>query len=299
MMAARSPSARAIEKKGWWLAHKWLMLRRSSQILILLLFLLGPWAGIWIIKGNLASSKILDTVPLTEPLLYLQMLAAGFVAPVSAALVGALIVLTFYLLVGGRVYCSWVCPMNLVTDAAYWLRVKLNITTVERLPRNTRYWVLGMVLVVALATGSLAYELVNPVSLLHRGIIFGIGAGWVVVLGIFLFDVFVISRGWCGHLCPMGAFYGVVGKFSPLKVRADRRDVCDGCADCFAVCPEPQILPPVLKGEKTGELPVVVAGECTNCGRCIDICHLNVFRFGARFHSAWPTKRLLGSGEHA
>lgn len=38
--------AEAIRKKGWWQAYKWLILRRLSQIGILLLFLLGPWAGI-------------------------------------------------------------------------------------------------------------------------------------------------------------------------------------------------------------------------------------------------------------
>jgi ferredoxin-type protein NapH len=33
--------------------------------------------------------------------------------------------------------------------------------------------------VLAAATGTIAWELVNPVSMLHRGLIFGIGApGW-------------------------------------------------------------------------------------------------------------------------
>ena len=59
--------SKAIEHKGWWVANRWLTLRRLSQVSILLLFLLGPWAGVWIIKGNLSSSLLLDTVPLTDP----------------------------------------------------------------------------------------------------------------------------------------------------------------------------------------------------------------------------------------
>ncbi len=37
--------AEAVEEKGWLGAHKWLLLRRISQLSILALFLLGPLAG--------------------------------------------------------------------------------------------------------------------------------------------------------------------------------------------------------------------------------------------------------------
>ena len=275
--------ASAIKNKGWWRAYKWLILRRISQVSILLLFLVGPWLGVWIIKGNLASSLLFDTVPMTDPLLFLQILATGFTAVATEVITGAMIVLGFYLLVGGRVFCSWVCPVNIVTDAANWLREKLGIKGGSRLHRNTRYWVLAMVLIVSAVTGTLAYELVNPVSMLHRGLFFGMGLGWAVILGVFLFDLLIAKRGWCSHLCPMGAFYDLLGRASPIKVRADARARCDDCGECFIVCPEPQILPPVLKGEKKGIPPVVLSGDCTNCGRCIDICGEEVFQFGTRF----------------
>jgi len=99
-----------------------LLLRRTCQLSILGLFLLGPLAGIWLIKGNLASSMILDTVPLSDPYLMLQVVLTGHV-PETAALLGAAIVLIFYILIGGRVYCSWVCPVNIVTDTAGWLHI--------------------------------------------------------------------------------------------------------------------------------------------------------------------------------
>ena len=53
-----NPAARAIASKGWLGAHKWLLLRRSSQLGILALFLAGPWLGVWIVKGNLRSPAI-------------------------------------------------------------------------------------------------------------------------------------------------------------------------------------------------------------------------------------------------
>ena len=40
-----SIGAEAIAEKGWLAAHKWLMLRRASQLGILLAFLVGPWFG--------------------------------------------------------------------------------------------------------------------------------------------------------------------------------------------------------------------------------------------------------------
>ncbi|GAB4345382.1 MAG: quinol dehydrogenase ferredoxin subunit NapH [Gammaproteobacteria bacterium] len=274
----------AVVKKGWIAAHKWLLLRRVSQIAILGLFLLGPLAGIWWIKGNLSASLFLDTVPMTDPFIFLQSLLAGHVETASAAVTGVLIVLAFYLVVGGRVFCSWVCPVNLVTDTAFWLRRRLGLRSTAKLGRNTRYWLLVMTLVMAFATGTLAWELVNPVSIVHRSLIFGMGFAWLMILAIFLFDLFVARRGWCSHLCPQGALYGLIGYLSPVRVRADRRAACDDCKECYVVCPEPQVITPALKGGVKGLGPVISSGVCTNCGRCIDVCAEDVFQFGTRFN---------------
>lgn len=274
--------AEAVAAKGWLAAHKWLLARRCSQLGILALFLLGPLAGVWIVKGNLGYSLTLNTLPLTDPYVLLQSLAAGHL-PERLALIGAAIVLAFYFLVGGRAYCSWVCPLNMLTDLAGWLRGRLGIKGSAHIARGTRYWILGMTLLLAGLSGMIAWELINPVSMLHRGLIFGIGAAWAVVLVVFLFDLFVMSRGWCGHLCPVGAFYSLLGKWSPLRVSASRRSACNDCMDCFEVCPEPQVIRPALKGEGAGASPVILAANCTNCGRCIDVCSQDVFNFGTRF----------------
>jgi len=273
--------AAALQSKGWFKSHQWLLLRRTCQLSILGLFLLGPLAGIWLIKGNLASSMILDTVPLSDPYLMLQVVLTGHV-PETAALLGAAIVLIFYILIGGRVYCSWVCPVNIVTDTAGWLQHRLGIKARVHYSRRTRYWLLGMTLILAFTTGSLVWELVNPVSIIFRGLVFGFGLGWGVIVAIFLFDLLVSHRGWCGHLCPVGAFYGLIGQVGLSRVVAVKREQCNDCMDCFDVCPEPQVIRPALKGEKEQRSPVIKSGMCTNCGRCIDICSKDVFRFGLR-----------------
>ena len=212
----------------------------------------------------------------------LQVFATGHL-PEAAALIGGLIVLAFYFLVGGRVYCSWVCPVNIVTDLAEWVRRRLKIKGSAYLSDKTRYWLLGAILVVAAVSGSIAWELVNPVSMVYRGLVFGMGLAWGVVAAVFLLDVFVGRRAWCGHLCPVGAFYGLVGEGAILRVAAQRREQCDDCMDCFAICPEHQVIKPALKGADKGIGPVIMSGHCTNCGRCIDVCARDVFEFSTRF----------------
>lgn len=280
----------AVEAKGRLGAHKWLILRRSVQLGTLGLFLLGPLAGFYILKGNLASSMVLEVVPLTDPLLFLQMLASGFLGLSSAAIIGAAIVALFYFTVGGRVYCSWVCPINIVTDAAHWTRRKLGLKTKSGFKSSTRYWMLALTLVLSAITGTLAYELVNPVSITYRGFIFGMGMGWAILASIFLFDLLISKHGWCGHLCPMGAFYSLLGSASIVRVRADARDRCDDCMECYEVCPEPQVLPPALKSAAKGGSPVILSGACTNCGNCIDICPHNVFAIGLRNRALFTTE---------
>ncbi len=267
--------------RGAWAANRWLLLRRLSQLSILALFLAGPWFGVWVVKGNLASSVLLDVLPMNDPLLLLQSLAARH-WPETTAFVGAAVVLAFYLLVGGRGYCSWVCPVNIVTDSAGWLRRRLRLKGGRQPAKETRYWLLATLLLVAFVTGSLAWELVNPVSMAHRGIIFGFGAGWLILAGIFAYDLLVATRGWCGHLCPVGAFYGLLNRASLLRVSAAARRSCDDCMDCFEVCPEPQVIRPALKG-LAGSSAVIGDSSCTNCARCIDVCNKHVFRFTHRF----------------
>ena len=273
--------AEALLAKGWLGVHKWLLLRRVTQLTILAVFLLGPLFSVWIVKGNLAYSYTLGVLPLTDPYVALQSLLTGQV-PEVLGLTGIAVVTLVYFLIGGRVYCSWVCPLNMVTDMAGWLRRRFGIKGSAHLARNTRNWILAMTLVGSALSGVVLWELINPVSMLHRGLIFGMGMGWSIVLAVFLFDLFVMSRGWCGHLCPVGAFYGVIGHFSPLRIVASKRAACNDCMDCYEICPEPQVIRPALKGEKDGSSPVILASDCTNCGRCIDICSKDVFRFGLR-----------------
>lgn len=282
MSTRRTPGRDAWQRHGFWIAHKWLILRRLAQLGFFLLFASGPWFGYWIVKGTLASSLTLDTLPLTDPLMLLQGLVARHVPETSAA-VGAVVVLGAYFLIGGRIYCSWVCPINPVTDLAAWVRDKLNMEKGWTIKPKARLWVLAAVLASSALTGTIVFELINPITGLYRGLLFGLSWGLFSVLFIFLFDVFIVKHGWCGHLCPVGAFYGLLNHTALLRVSASGRQRCDDCMDCYDICPEMHVISPALKGEKNGRGPIIAAADCTACGRCIDICPERVFRFTHRY----------------
>jgi ferredoxin-type protein NapH len=286
---SETPESSAATASGWWRAHKWLVLRRTSQFSILGMFLLGPWTGTWIAKGTLASSLWLDILPITDPLIALQSFAAKQSLELTA-LIGAVIVTGLYLVVGGRAYCSWVCPINVVTDTAHWAHERLGPQAGGRLKRNTRLWILGLILVLSAATGTIVWEFVNPITMLYRGLLYGMGFAWVIVAGIFLLD-FITRHTWCGHLCPVGAFYGLLGKVSVVRVSAKHRDRCTECKDCLSVCPERHVITAPLTGAESGVGPIILSGDCTNCGRCIDVCPEGVFSFSTRFHNGLQEKK--------
>ncbi|RAS65403.1 ferredoxin-type protein NapH [Vibrio diazotrophicus] len=273
---AKDAGKAAIQNLGWWKAHRFLILRRISQFSIIALFMAGPTWGIF--KGNLSSSTLFDVIPFTDPLLLLQTIAAGHL-PEFTAILGALIVVALYAVIAPRAFCAWVCPLNIVTDLAAWLRRKLNVKASYSWPKSLRYWLIPVLLIGSTISGSALWVWIDPVSALHRGLIFGMGAGWMLIVLVFLLDLLLVEHGWCGHLCPLGATYGIIGKQSIMRVTATDRNACTKCMDCFNVCPEPQVLREPLKD---GDIRVMDQ-DCISCGRCIDVCSEKVFEFKTRY----------------
>ncbi|TOG12508.1 quinol dehydrogenase ferredoxin subunit NapH [Vibrio parahaemolyticus] len=274
---AQNAGKEAIEKLGWWRAHRFLILRRLCQLTIIALFMAGPTLGV--LTGNLSSSMLLDTVPLSDPLIVLQALVTGHI-PEFNALLGVVIVVVFYAILAPRAFCAWVCPLNIVTDLAAWLRRKFNIKASYRWSPAIRYWLIPVLMLGSALSGAILWTWLDPVAALHRGLVFGMGAGWVLIALVFVLDLLLVEHGWCGHLCPLGATYGVIGRKSLLRVTAVRREDCTKCMDCFYVCPEPEVLrQPLKEGDRR-----VMDQNCISCGRCLDVCPEHVFEFKNRLN---------------
>lgn len=262
-------------------SYRYTVMRRMTQISVMGLFAGGSLWGWKVLQGNLSTSRLLDRITITDPYAALQILFTGYLLPMEA-LLGAAVVTLFFAALGGRMFCGWVCPVNVVTDLANWLGKRLGTATFSeriRPGRSARYWILAASLVLSALLGVAAFEWISPISLLHRGLIFGMGTGWTAVLGLFLFDFIVARNGFCGHLCPLGAFYGIIGGRGIIRVYHNR-DKCTMCMKCLETCPERQVLPMV--GKKSA---FVLQAECTNCARCIEVCSDGAMEFHTRFYN--------------
>jgi len=273
--------ARTLPQRLW--SWRYIILRRISQFGILLMFFgTAHWGwqvanGVPLLTGNLSASKFAGILPMADPFAVLQIFLTGHVLQTEVIL-GAAIVFGFYLIVGGRVYCAWVCPVNLVTDLANWLRMRIDVRPIFHVTRNIRYLMLVAALALTALTGVAAFEWVSPIGMMHREIIFGLGLGFIALLAIFLFDLLILKNGWCGHLCPLGAFWAIVGRHTAqLRVRFDA-STCTHCGECARLCPEPQ----VLNLKKIAATGYVYSGECSNCGRCSPLCPEGSLTFDLR-----------------
>lgn len=87
--------------------YRFLIARRITQISIMVLYVIANIYGINILMGNLSSSLILKTIPLSDPYAILQMFFAGAFLSFDI-LLGTFFILIFYMIVGGRAFCFWI-----------------------------------------------------------------------------------------------------------------------------------------------------------------------------------------------
>ena len=262
------------------LKYRYLILRRIVQLSILFLYFASNTYGWKILAGNLSFSKLFNTIPLTDPYAFLQMLFAGAVIS-SNLIIGVIVVLLFYGIIGGRAYCSWVCPVNLITDFSAWVRRKThhekdNLVNAIKI-KKFRYAFLTAMLIFSTIIGAAAFEFISPIGIFTRGVAFALGFGWVWLLIIFIFDAFVLKNGWCGHICPVGAMYSLIGTKNLIRVYHTKEN-CTNCGNCLTICPENQVLAPIINKKNA----FIEGIECTICGRCIEVCEDNALKFSIR-----------------
>ena len=217
--------------------------------------------------GSLSSSELLGFV-LTDPYATLQAALASRHFEL-AWLIGLLPFFLFYVIIGARVFCGWICPVNLVLEFTEWLRKKFNIPNANRkLPRKTKVAVMVLFLLVAFAVAQPLFENISPIAALGKTLLFGSFAGLGTLAGIIVLELFWAPRIWCRSLCPLGGFYQLFGRIGLFRPHLDLAK-CTHCEKCKAACiVDPVILDPALEGETSR----VWAGDCMRCGACIDAC---------------------------
>ncbi|KAA0015320.1 hypothetical protein B6U81_00165 [Thermoplasmatales archaeon ex4484_30] len=175
----------------------------------------------------------------------------------------------------GRAACGWACPIGFLQDLTKGRRTKSKI---DRKARYLKYAILAAIPPACYVTGTLAYTDICPIggltaTLPHLAINPG---GYtftvyffpkMIILAGFFFLIILMTRGWCRHLCPVGAMMAQFNKVSILQLEY-YEEKCIKCFKCAKVCPMQINMPYERK-----------SGECIRCGHCIDACPTNALAF--------------------
>ncbi len=224
-------------------------------------------------KGTVWSSLIFG-LDVTDPLAAAEAVAAG--KTVYLPLLLSILFPVIVTLLLGKVFCSWICPANLLLEITGKLRGLLRFAEIPpaevKFSRANKYVLLAVGLLIAAIVGLPIFALIYPPAALSRllhGWIFGTSVtGILVVLGVIVvFELLVSPRWWCRVMCPGGALYGLIGWPRLWRVRLDA-DRCTHCGKCEPAC-EPG-LDPVIESYGI---------ECDNCGECIKACPQQALRY--------------------
>ncbi|MDV7341065.1 NapH/MauN family ferredoxin-type protein [Terasakiella sp. A23] len=259
-------------------SNKWKVRRWISIVVINLLFVLSFQFDIQMVEGALTASRFVGfhmadlNSALQVTLAYKHM--------VINLVIGTVTVFLLWWLLGGRTFCSWVCPYHLVSELAEMLHLKLvekGLVKDHPLDRRLRSALYVMFALLAFVTGYTVFETISPVGILSRAFTYGATFALVWVGILFLIEVFYSRRFWCRYVCPIGLTYGFVGTVSPVHISYELEN-CLHEGECRKVCLVPHVLD-ITKMGYADDTKIEVGADCTRCGMCVDKCPTQALSF--------------------
>jgi ferredoxin-type protein NapH len=274
----RRKAAIAEERAAAVVSHKWRMIRWASIFAVNGLFVASYWIDLQLVEGALTASRVLG-FHFADLYSSLQLMLAHKHVVINLV-IGVTTVLLIYAVIGGRNFCSWVCPYHFVSELAEMVHLKLagkKLVRDHELDRRLRVVMFFVFAVLAFVSGYPLFEAISPVGILSRALTYGtiISLIWVALL--LLAEIFWSRRMWCRYLCPVGLGYGLAGVAAPVRVMYDT-DKCLHEGKCRTVC----LVPHVLDMTKLGfarDVETPIGADCTRCAMCIDVCPTGALAF--------------------
>jgi polyferredoxin len=192
----------------------------------------------------------------------------------------------------GRVYCGYLCPQMIFSDASVNLEAYLKRIITKRFiqwkPKHRQWLERSFFLgVVGVASVFLAFVFVSYFveprdllnRLLHLDITTAAGISGATVTLLTFLDFTLLRQRFCTTVCPYGYLQGMlVDKNSLLIHYQDPQRDCIECKKCIRVC---------HMGIDIRTSPHQM--ECIHCGECVDSCHEIMAKVGkpGLIHYAW------------
>ena len=204
----------------------------------------------------------------------------------------------------GRVYCGYLCPQMIFSEASIALESKLARTInkyvrwkpgARKLLSQALFYTIAALASVVLAFCFISY-FVEPRELFHRLLSLDIktagGVAGATTTLLTLIDVLFLRQRFCTTVCPYGYLQGMLGDADTLIVHyRDENHECIECKKCVRVCE---------MGIDIRTSPYQI--ECIHCGECIDACADVLTRLGKTglIHYVWGEQgEELGTGNKA
>ncbi len=241
-------------------------------------------------------------------------------AVISVAFVG----LVLLALVGGRVYCSTICPLGVYQDLVIWLRRRLERRVRYRYRRPMHAWLYGILAVGSVAgiSGSLlvlnalepfanfgrmmtdvAAPALSAVSnaaafLLSRMGMYAIvhvpleNIELIAVSGAIAFLTFITilsyrsGRMFCNLLCPTGAVLSLLSRISVYRLQIVESS-CKGCGICERACKANCIDTDAMR---------IDWSACIGCYDCAAVCPTDGVVFANRYGRSAVSDAALEQG---
>lgn len=162
----------------------------------------------------------------------------------------------------GRIWCGWLCPQTVLSDATEFIEIALEKGVGAKIASSA-----AAVAVSAAVSASLIGYFVAPYDLPlllgSGGVSARIVTGSWIVLSIILFlDIVSVRRRFCATVCPYAKLQGVLFDDRTLLVAFDpaRAGECMECGACVKACP---VGIDIRQGTQSA---------CIHCAECVDAC---------------------------